>query len=219
MVNTGIPFSNICVLFFWNKKLHYNRAGQQFFNVPCKRVTYYLQKRKHHKSLWLSRTKRAFDVPDIIIRSNKIDFVESASNLGDIFNGWLTWSNHINVIVGKVHGMLRNLWPVIDSTPFTKRMELAKTFLIPVLLYRSEIFGNCNNNDRRKLNLAYNIIARYVFIKGRRDHISEFSYRIFEINFDNLLNIKCLILLPKIIFHIPKKRYLADPIQQTCVPT
>ena len=75
----------------------------------------------------------------------------------------------------------------------------AKTFLIPVLLYGSEIFANCDIDNRRKLNLSYNNIARYVFIKGRRNHISQFSYRIFEINFDNLLNIKCLILLHKII--------------------
>ena len=103
------------------------------------------------------------------------------------------------IIVEKVYGMLRNLWAVIDSTPFVIRMQLAKTFLIPVLLYGSEIFANCYTDDRRKLNLAYNNIARYVFIKGRRDHISQFSYSLFEINFDNLLNIKCLILLNKII--------------------
>ena len=51
---------------------------------------------------------RSFDLPDIIMRVNKIDFVESASNLCIIFNGRLTWPNHINVIVGKVYDMLRN---------------------------------------------------------------------------------------------------------------
>ena len=35
MVNTSLRFFNICVLSFSNKKLHYNRAGQQFFNAPC----------------------------------------------------------------------------------------------------------------------------------------------------------------------------------------
>ena len=124
-------------------------------------------------------------MPDVIIRGNKIDFVESASNLGV----------HITVIVEKVYGILRNLWDVIDTTPFTIHMQLARTFLVPVLLHGSEIFANCDTDDRRKVNLAYIIIARYAFIKGRRDHISQFSYRIFEINFDNLLNNKCLILL------------------------
>ena len=98
-------------------------------------------------------------------------FVESATDLGIIFNGRLTRSNYINVIVGRVYGMLRNLWTVTDSTPFTIRMELAKTYLIPVLLYGSEIFANCDTDDRRKLNLAYNNTARYEFNKGCRDNI------------------------------------------------
>ena len=66
------------------------------------------------KCLLLSRTKRAFDGPDIIIKGNKNDFVRSASNLGIIFNGRLTRSNHINVIAGKVYGMLRNCY-IFDS--------------------------------------------------------------------------------------------------------
>ena len=64
------------------------------------------------------------------------------------------------------------MWTVIDSTPFAIGMQLAKTYLIPVILYESEIIVNCDTNDRWKLNLAYNNMARYVFIKGRRDHIS-----------------------------------------------
>ena len=68
--------------------------------------------------------------------------------------------------------MLRNLWAVVDSTPFVIRMQLAKTFLIPVLLYGFEIFANCDTDDRLKLNLAYNNIARYVFIKRWQDNTS-----------------------------------------------
>ena len=109
------------------------------------------------KCLLLSKTKRAFDVPDIVIRGSKIDFVESASNLSVIFNGRLTWSNHINFIVGKIYGMLRNLWAVIDSILFAIRKQLAGTFLIPVLLYASEIFGNCDTDDQ--LNSTWLIIT------------------------------------------------------------
>ena len=34
---------------------------------------------------------------------------------------------------------------------------------------------SCNSDDRLKINLAYNNIARYQSIKGRRDYISQFS--------------------------------------------
>ena len=53
------------------------------------------------KRILLSRTERSFDVPDIIIRGNKIDFIESASNLGVIFIDRLTRSNNFNIIMRK----------------------------------------------------------------------------------------------------------------------
>ena len=113
---------------------------------------------------------------NIIIKGNKLDFIELATNLGIIFNGRLTWSNYINVVIGRVYGMLRNL---------------SKTYPISILLYEFEFFTNYYTDDRNKLNLAYNNIGRYAFIKVLRDHISQFSYRIFDI--------KCIIFLDKII--------------------
>ena len=59
--------------------------------------------------------------------------LESATNLGIVFNGSLLWFNHISVVVGRIYSVLRKLWTVIDSTPFAFRMQLAKTYLIPVL--------------------------------------------------------------------------------------
>ena len=52
---SGIPFFNICVLFFSSKKY---RAGQKFFNALYKRVASSLQKRKHHNTFvfYLPRT-------------------------------------------------------------------------------------------------------------------------------------------------------------------
>ena len=83
--------------------------------------------------------------------------------------------------------MLRNLWIVIDSIPLVIRMQLGRTYLIPVLLYGCKIFANCDCDDNRELKLAFNNIARYVFHKGHRDHISHLAYQILSIKLDNLL--------------------------------
>ena len=86
------------------------------------------------KYFLLSRIKSVFDIPDIIIGGNKFDFVESASNLCVFLCGHLMWFTHINIIVVKVYGMLRNLWAVRDSTPFAIYMQLAKSFLFGLFL-------------------------------------------------------------------------------------
>ena len=90
-----------------------------------------------------------------------------------VFNNRLSWSSHVSVIVGRNYSMLRNLWAVIDTTPFAIHMQLAKNYLIPVLFY--------------------------AFLKGRQDNISHSAYQICSVKFDNLLKISYLILFHKII--------------------
>lgn len=146
------------------------------------------------------------------INSAIIEVVKHAKNLGVIFNDELTWSTHINATSGKVHGMLRNLWAVQTSTPPQIRMLLAKTYLIPTLLYGSEIFENCNCTDLQKLNVTYNNIARYVFNKKRYDRISYYSYKLFNVTFTNYLKYKSLSFLHKIIY-TKEPKYLFETLQ------
>lgn len=125
--------------------------------------------------------------------------VNSAKNLGITFNSTLTWSNHINDLLGKTYGMLRNLWATQHFTPQNIRMLLAKTYLIPRLLYGCEIFAACDSVRRRKLNVLYNNIARYVFTLKRSDRVSMFANKIFQVSFDNLVNSRALITLHRTI--------------------
>ncbi|XP_075155471.1 uncharacterized protein LOC142228831 [Haematobia irritans] len=128
----------------------------------------------------------------IYINNEVINTVQSATNLGVTFNEHLTLTNHIQSNIAKTYGMLRNLWTVQSSTPHHIRMLLSKTYLIPVLLYGVEIFGNCSSADKQKLRVAYNNIARYVFNKKRYNRISTFAYQLFNMTFDSFLNFKCL---------------------------
>lgn len=98
--------------------------------------------------------------------------------------------------------------------PSENWLLLAKTFLLPTLLYGCELYANCDSLCRGKLNILYNNIARYVYCVKRRDHISVFALKIFSIKFDDLLKVKCLMLLHKVInSHEPK--YLVERIQFT----
>ena len=74
--------------------------------------------RSKSKCIMLSRTNISFVIPGLSIKGNEIDFNESATNLDIIFNDRLSWS-----IVGRIYSMLRNLWPVIDSTSLRIRIQ------------------------------------------------------------------------------------------------
>lgn len=126
--------------------------------------------------------------------------MKSVKNLGVIFNDTLTWTNQINSAVGKIYGMLRNLWPTHSFTPISTRKLIANAYLMPCLLYGCEVFANSDAISKRKLNVAYNNIIRYVFGLSRYAHISQYATKLHGTSFDNLLKIRCLQFLHKIIY-------------------
>lgn len=164
------------------------------------------------KCIFISRDKIISNDLEIRINNASIINVHTASNLGILFNQKLTWSNHIQNNISKTYGMLRNLWATQSTTPFNIRMLLAKSYLVPVLLYGCELFANCSSLDKQRLHVAYNSIARYVFKKRRHDRISSFSYQIFNMSFENLLKFKCLLLFYKII-NTGEPNYLYERLQ------
>lgn len=139
--------------------------------------------------------------PQIVLNHQSIEIVNTAKNLGIIFNSTLTWSNHINSICGRTFSMIRNLWQTQHCTPIKTRILLAKAYLMPTLLYGCELFGSCDAQDVRKLNVTFNNIIRYVYGLRKFDHISPYCSLLYGINFDNLLKTKILIMLHKIIYN------------------
>lgn len=86
--------------------------------------------------------------------------------------------------------------------------------MLPTLLYGCELYASCDSVCRGKLNVLYNNIARYVYCIKRRDHISVFATQICSVPFDDLLKLKCLTLLHKIIT-TQEPKYLKERIQFT----
>lgn len=149
---------------------------------------------------------------DIIINGEKIEIVNAAKNLGLIFNNNLTWTNHINSLVGQTYIKLRSLWSTQYFTPLKIRTILAKSYLIPGLIYGCELFANCDSASKRKLNVLYNNIIRYVYGLRKYDHVSNFSSNLYGVSFDNFLKIRVLIYLHKIIY-TQNPQYLFEKIR------
>lgn len=154
------------------------------------------------------RTSRISQDIAIFLNSQPIEIVNHAKNLGVIFNSSLTWSNHIDSVCGRAYAMLRTLWQTQYCTPIKIRILLSKTYLIPILLYGCELFANCDAKSKAKLNRTFNNIVRYVFGLHKYDRISLFTNRLYNISFNDLLKLRVLIFLHKIIYtHLPDHLY------------
>lgn len=157
---------------------------------PRKSKCIVIQKRLSHHNI----------KPDLYINGQLIDIVGSAKNLGIIFNSSLTWSDHVNYACGRTFAILRGLWATQHCTPFRIRKLLAKSYLIPSFIYGCELFARCDASSKRRLNVAYNCIIRYVYGLKRRSRISAFSSLLYGFSFECLLNFRVLIFLHKIIY-------------------
>lgn len=137
---------------------------------------------------------------NIILNNERIEVVSHAKNLGIYFNNKLTWSNHINVIVGQTYFKLRSLWQTQSFTPLKIRIMLAKSYIMPGLLFGCELFGNCDSNSKRKLNVAFNNIIRYVYGLKKFHSVAQYATLLYGISLEKLMNIKSLVFLHKIIY-------------------
>lgn len=156
-------------------------------------------------------------IGDILMNNVKIELVHVTKNLGIIFNTNLTWDDHIKTLVGQTYIKLRALWSTQFIIPMKTRILIAKTYLIPSLLYGCELFANCDSDSKRKLNVLFNNICRYVYNLSRYDHISVAAKGLYGVTFENLLNIRVLLFMHRIInkrkpsFLFDRLRFVQSP--------
>lgn len=149
---------------------------------------------------------------NILLNNEPIVIVSHSKNLGIIFNDKLTWSHHVNAVVGQTYAKLRSLWRTQYFTPQNIRVLLVKSYIMPGLLYGCELFASCDSVSKQKLNVIFNNVIRYVHSLKRFDHVSNFSHSLYGVSFENLLNIRTLAFLHKIIY-TGKPSYLYQRIQ------
>ena len=54
--------------------------------------------------------------------------------------------------------------------------------MLPTFIYGCEIFANCDNSDKYKLNLLYNNITRYIYSLRKYDHVSTYYIKMTSSN-------------------------------------
>ena len=109
---------------------------------------------------------------------------------------------------GIIFTLLRTLYPLQYITPLNISVLLAKTYLMLRLLYGCEIFAYCDSTSKSRLTVAYNAILRYVYGIRRYDGICLHSKAVYGVELIDLLKMKALILLHKVIYTVFRQALL-----------
>ncbi|XP_075157983.1 uncharacterized protein LOC142231250 [Haematobia irritans] len=161
-----------------------------------------------HKSKCMIITNKRRNITNynpVLLRGQAIEVVNRSKNLGIIFNNNLSWSDHISSAAGKVFGMLRTLYHSQSFTPIHIRILLAKSYLLPILLYGCELFSKCDAKSKQRLESVYKAIIRYVFGLKRYDSSSSFINSLYGFPLLDLLK------SPKLLLYLNVNEITDEP--------
>jgi len=151
------------------------------------------------------------DIPAITIGNNDLSFVRKIKSLGIMLNSELSATDHINYTIKKIYFVLRNLRFSADFTPKETRIKLVKQLILPHVDFFANIYCKLDSSSLKKLTVALNNSARYVFNLSKYERISDRMIEVFGCELKIYLNVRnCLFLRKLLLSKSPS--YLYDKI-------
>lgn len=128
-----------------------------------------------------------------------IPTVEKLKSLGFTLNSRLQFDDHVETVCIKVFNCLRRLYSVNQYTPLSLRKKLFMSLIMPHFLYGCEIYSGTSALSHRKLQLCFNACVRYVYARGRFDHISDIRDSLLGCPLDVFFNFRLALTMFKLI--------------------
>lgn len=120
---------------------------------------------------------------NVCVSERRIEFVSQHKCLGVIIDNNLKFESHINSLHQKIFFILRRVYSMNIYLPLSIRTRVAKTLMMPLILYGLEVISGTISLNLDKLGRVVNAIVRYVYTVRRREHISEFVKKFLGFSF------------------------------------
>lgn len=125
------------------------------------------------KAMFITSRRRCVPpVLGIVLDGQSIEWSESVSNLGFIFQDDLQWDGLIAQQCGKVYACLRTLYCCTSAAPTATKLKLFKSLILPHFLFGDVLHVRPSASSFDRLRVALNCCVRYVYGLNRYDHVS-----------------------------------------------
>ena len=122
----------------------------------------WLVKFSAEKTRLMTCSFRSIDHPDIVFNGVVLPEVDTHKHLGITLSSNLSWSSHIDIILGSVSPMADVLKKLKYSVDKESLEKIYFSFIRPKLEYGCHIWDNCDKGDKKKLEDFQLSIARTV---------------------------------------------------------
>ena len=112
------------------------------------------------------------DVNHIYIGSDKVEFTNTAKNLGVLLDKELSMENHLNLLSRTCYLELRKIGQFRHYLDTNATKTLTSAFILSRLDYCNSLFAGLPGDKIQKLQRIQNNAARLVLKKSKREHIT-----------------------------------------------
>lgn len=140
------------------------------------------------------------NVSPIMLNGSVVKYEKIVKTLGFTLNQNLTCIDHVNASVSRMYSVLRQLWKTAYFIPKDVKLKLVKMLLVPIISYHELIYGCLDKESLGKYQLLFNNAARYIYLKRKFDHISEFSTNILDCSISIFFDRRLVLFIYKVIY-------------------
>ena len=137
-------------------------------------------------------------IPPLKMDGEVIERKDNLKNLGVIFDENMLWTKHINSLVSKAYGRLKQAYKFKKFLSFDTRFNLCETYVLSLFNYCDALFLSLTASLSAKIQRVQNSCMRYIFGLRKYDHISECYEKKKTMNMENRRKLHSLILMHKI---------------------
>jgi hypothetical protein len=113
-------------------------------------------------------------LPQLQVENVPIVYVKKIKYLGITLNERLQWNDHVNLVCGKVFGVLHSLRRCKFLLPINLRKQLVQSLIFPLFDYCDYTMTDITDELSLKLDRALNACVRFIFDLRKDEHISQY---------------------------------------------
>ncbi|KAI5731371.1 hypothetical protein M8J77_008987 [Diaphorina citri] len=138
-------------------------------------------------------------IPPIEVDGNRVEVVDSARNLGIIFDNALSWVDEVPRIRKKCIWNPLTLKRIKKFTSQNSQIKLVKSFILPKFEYCAPLLHGLTLELSTSLQRAQNSCVRFIYNVRRREHITPYYNRLQRLRIEDRRRILTLSVLYKLL--------------------
>ena len=154
----------------------------------------------------LAKLKK-FNLPPVVINNKIIERKTHVRNLGVTFDEVLSWTKHVNYLVGLAYYKLKQGYRAKKFLSVEAKVSLCESYILSHFNYCDVVYQNMSEILKYKIQKVQNSCFRFIYGLKKYDHISSCFTLSNTLNMNERRSLHCLTLMHKINNNLAPKYF------------